>query len=499
MTPTTPEPFSRRDILAMIGGVATLTMASGCRSAAPAASGLADPIEFSSAGAMADAVAKKRVSAEELVRACLARIEAVNPRLNAVVQVDPTGALARARELDAALARGDRLGPLHGVPMTIKDSLDTAGLVTTGGTLGRKGFVPTADATVVDRLRQAGAILLGKTNTPELTLSFESDNLIYGRTSNPYDPSRTSGGSSGGAAAIVAAGGAAFDIGSDYGGSIRLPSHFCGVAGLKPTAGRVPRTGHVYPFGGVQDGFQQIGPIARSVADLALLLPIIMGPDFIDPGVVPQPWRDPAETTLSGLRVAYHADNGIATPTPETIQTVEAVAKALADGGATVVSARPTGADRAMAVGLPVYFWDGGAAIRRLLQEAGTTETTLGASIGGTKASAIDIEASIHALDVWRSEMLRFFRDHDVILCPVCAAPAMPHGQAAAPASFPQFSYTFTYNLTGWPGAVVRAGTSPEGLPIGVQIVARPGREDVALAVAGFVERARGGYQRPPL
>lgn len=152
-----------------------------------------------------------------------------------------------------------------------------------------------------------------------------------------------------------------------------------------------------------------------------------------------------------------------------------------------------------MAVGLPVYFWDGGAAIRRLLQEAGTTETTLGASVGGTKASAIDIEASIHALDVWRSEMLRFFRDHDVILCPVCAAPAMPHGQAAAPAAFPQFSYTFTYNLTGWPGAVVRAGTSPEGLPIGVQIVARPGREDVALAVAGFVERSRGGYQRPAL
>ncbi len=497
---TESSDLSRRDLLAMAGGLAVAALAPGCQPvAAPTAGGgLADPIHFSSVRALAEAIAKKTISSEEVTRAFLDRIAAVNPTLNAVVQLDRDGALARAREMDGALARGNRAGPLHGVPMTIKDSLDTAGMITTGGTLGRKAFVPAADATVVDRLRKAGAVLMGKTNTPELTLSFETTNLIYGRTSNPYDLARTSGGSSGGAAAIVAAGGSPFDIGSDYGGSIRLPSNFCGVAGIKPSAGRVPRTGHVYPFGGIQDSFQQIGPIARYVDDLGLLLPIIMGPDFVDPGIVPLPWNDPADTRMAGLRVAYHTDNGIATPTAEIIATVKAVAASLAGAKATVTEARPTGAERAMAVGLPMYLWDGGATVRRLLKEAGTTETTLGASAAGPNTSAEQVEGLIHGLDLWRSGMLGFFKDYDVILCPACATPALPHGQAGADAAFPGFSYTFTYNMTGWPGATVRAGTSAEGLPIGVQLVAHPGREDVALAVAKFIESAHGGYQRPP-
>jgi amidase len=493
--------LSRRELLTALGGAAVLSYAAtACQPAAPAArSKLADPLHYSSVRALSDAIARKEVSSEQVVKACLDRIAAVNPKLNAVVQLDAERALRRARELDQGLANGQRVGPLHGVPMTIKDSLDTAGVISTGGTMGRKQFVPTADATVVARLRAAGAVLLGKTNTPELTLSFETTNLIYGKTSNPYDLARTCGGSSGGAAAIVAAGGAPFDIGSDYGGSIRLPSHFCGTVGLKPSAGRVPRTGHIYPFGGLQDAFQQIGPIAREVDDLALLLPIIMGPDFVDPGITPLAWSDPAAVRIEGLKVAYHTDNGIATPTPETVSTVAAVAKMLADAKAVVAEARPTGADRAAAVGLGIYFWDGGAAIRRILEESGTKETTLGDSMGGTKSTAVDVEKSIHALDLWRSDMLRFFQSYDVILCPVCASPAVPHGQASVPSAFPMFSYTYTYNLTGWPGAVVRAGTSPEGLPIGVQIVARPGREDVALAVAKVVESSRPAFPRPAI
>lgn len=494
--------LSRRELVALLGSVVLGPAMSGCaRTPTPAvaASSLADPIHYSSVRAVAQAIARKQVSSEEIVRACLDRIEVVNPALNAVVQFDREGALAKAREADAALARGDEAGPLHGVPMTIKDSLDTAGMITTGGTLGRKSFVPTRDATVVDRLRKAGAVLMGKTNTPELTLSFETTNLIYGRTSNPYDVTRTSGGSSGGAAAIVAAGGAPFDIGSDYGGSIRLPSHFCGVAGIKPSAGRVPRTGHIYPFGGVQDSFQQIGPIARYVDDLSFLLPIVMGPDWIDPGVLPLPWTDPGAVELAGLQVAFHTDNGIATPTAATIDTVKAVAGSLSSAKAVVTDARPTGAADAMAVGLPVYFWDGGAAVRRLLREAGTTKNTLQGFTEGKAPSAAEIEQLVNRLDGWRSGMLSFLKDYDVILCPVCASPALPHGEAAAASAFPIFSYTMTYNLTGWPGAVVRAGTSPEGLPIGVQVVARPGREDVALAVAKFVEAGHGGYQRPTL
>ncbi|HJS72705.1 MAG TPA: amidase, partial [Vicinamibacteria bacterium] len=307
-----PLDLTRRELLA--AGVALgLARCAPEESASSASTStdLADPLYLSSVAGLASAIRSRTISSEEVVRSCLDRIEAVNGKLNAVVQLDADEALARAREADQAIARGESKGPLHGVPMTIKDSLDTEGVVSTGGTRGRASFVPKEDATVVKRVKDAGAILLGKTNTPELTLSFETTNLVYGRTSNPYDLERTSGGSSGGAAAIVAAGGAPFDIGSDYGGSIRLPCHFCGVAGIKPTMGRVPRTGHIYPFGGLLDSAQQIGPIARSVDDIALLLPILSGPDGIDPAIVPMPLSSPSTVALSGLKVAFHTDNGI--------------------------------------------------------------------------------------------------------------------------------------------------------------------------------------------
>ena len=211
---------------------------------------------YSSVKAIAEAIREKEVSAVEVVQAHLDRIDEVNERLNAVVHLCAERALDEAREADAALARGESKGPLHGVPMTLKDSLDTEGVVTTGGTTGRRDFVPDQDATVTARLRAAGAVLLGKTNTPELTMAGETDNLVYGRTNNPFNLERIPGGSSGGAAAIVCAGGSPFDIGSDTGGSVRMPSHFCGIAGIKPNSGRVPRTGHIIPWGMGADGRQ---------------------------------------------------------------------------------------------------------------------------------------------------------------------------------------------------------------------------------------------------
>ena len=234
---------SRREALALLGAGTLVATLPSCRPSAPGASAgltLAEPIYYSSVRALAQAIRNREVSSEEVVQACLDRIDRVNGALNAVVQIQHEAAVARAREADAALARGENWGALHGVPMTIKDSLDTAGVISTGGTKGREAFVPDRDATVVSRVRGAGAILLGKTNTPEFTLSFETSNLVYGLTNNPFDLERSPGGSSGGAAAIIAAGGSPFDIGSDYGGSIRLPSHFCGIAGIKPSAGRVP-------------------------------------------------------------------------------------------------------------------------------------------------------------------------------------------------------------------------------------------------------------------
>src|SRR5215467_7061994 len=206
-----------------------------------------DELIYSSATSLARAIREKQVSSHEVVEAYIHRIEAVNPRLNAVVQLTADTALARAKQADVALARREINGPLHGVPITIKDSFDTEGIISTAGTKGRVSFIPQQDATAVARMRAAGAIILGKTNLPELSLAYESNNLIYGRTNNPYDLSRTPGGSSGGESAIIAAGGSPLGLGTDGFGSIRLPAHFCGIAGLKPTAGRVPYTGLLPP------------------------------------------------------------------------------------------------------------------------------------------------------------------------------------------------------------------------------------------------------------
>ncbi|MCC6315103.1 MAG: amidase [Thermomicrobiales bacterium] len=462
-----------------------------------------DDAIFASAGALAHAIRNREVSAVEVVETHLRRIAAVNPALNAVVQLRAAGALTDARRADAALAGGADPGPLHGVPITIKDSIDTADCITTGGTTGWAAFTPPRDATVVARLRAAGAILLGKTNTPELTLAFETDNAVYGQTRNPYDLARSPGGSSGGAAAIVAAGGSPLDIGSDTGGSIRLPAAWCGIAGLRPTSGRVPRTGHRLPPGGWDDALTVFGPMARAVDDLALVLPIIAGPDGRDPAIVPLPLGDPATVEPRSLRVALYTDNGIAPPTPETDAAVRAAAAALADAGAAVEEARPAVIAQTYDLINEVWGADGAAGTRALLREAGTTaphwltERAIAIMRPSAAADAPAFADIIARWSAFRAAMLGFMERYDAIVCPAHPTPALPLG--AAPDADPAFSYTMTYNLTGWPVVVVRAGTSPQGLPIGAQIVARPWREDVALTAARTIETALGGWRRPPL
>ena len=461
---------------------------------------LTPELYYSSVRALAAAIRTGEVSSVEVVQAFLDRIETVNAKLNAVVNLAGDEALDAAREADALRSRGKLTGPLHGVPMTIKDSIDTAGLVTTYGTKGRSTFVPPKDATVVARLKSAGAILMGKTNTPEFTLSYETSNNIFGTTNNPYDLSRTPGGSSGGASAILAAGGSPFDIGSDYGGSIRLPSHCTGIAGIKPTSGRVPRTGHGFPFGGLLDAFQQLGPMARHVTDLSLLLPIIAGPDGVDPYIVPMSLPDPAAVRLQDLRVSFHTDNGVQTPTPEISRVVTAAASVLADAGARTDEVRPTGIASSYDIIMDAWNRCDPPLDRKLLEAAGTSreETTLQWVFDIPAASDEQIVDAVIRMDRCRSQMLSFMDNYDVILCPVNALPAMKHGREDAQDLKP-FSYTMTYNLTGWPGAVVRGGTSPEGLPIGIQIVGRPWREDVVLAVAHLLESELGGFQAPDI
>ncbi len=460
-------------------------------------------IIYASAKTLAKAIQHKEVSSEEVVRTYLERIEEVNPSLNAVVQLTAEMALAQARAADKRLHQGELIGPLHGVPMTIKDSIETEGVICTGGTRGRANFIPSRDATVVARLRSAGAILLGKTNLPELSLAYETDNLIYGRTNNPYDLSRTPGGSSGGEAAIIAVGGSPFGLGADMAGSIRIPAHFCGIAGIKPTTNLVPRTGHFPPLGGILRPLWQIGPMARFVEDLILILPIIAGVDWCDPAIVPMPWKDPETVNLKDLRIAFHTYNGITPPTSETIEVVTRVAKTLSQEVLVVDEVRPPGIEETNEIRASLMGIDGGAGIQTLLQRVGTKEVHPLLECRQTRARSKPLtgESVVAILERWdhfRSTLLSFLQKYDIILCPVNPYPALPHGSTLNDKIYDSFSYTRTYNLTGWPSAVVRAGTSMEGLPIGVQIVGRPWREDMVLAVAHSIEKTGGGWQPPP-
>ena len=461
-----------------------------------------DELIYTSATSLAQAIREKQISSQEVVEAYIQRIEAVNPQLNAVVQLTADSALTQAKQADGALAHGEITGPLHGVPITVKDSFDTKGIISTAGTKGRASYIPQQDATAVARMRAAGAIVLGKTNLPELSLAYESNNLIYGRTNNPYDLSRTPGGSSGGEAAIIAAGGSPLGLGTDAGGSIRVPAHFCGIAGLKPTSGRVPFTGLLPPALGASARLRHVGPMARYVEDLALTLPILAGVDWRDPATVPMPLGDPKKVELKSLRVAFYTENGVMMPTPETTRTVQTAVHALSDVGMVVEEARPAGIEQSYELFRDLFAADGGAGVQRLLQMAGTTDLhpflhQFGEMLRPYAMTTAEFSSFLVRWDMFRSTLLTFLEQYDVILCPVCATPAWPHSATITEEQFFASSYSVTYNLTGWPAVAVRGGTSPEGLPIGVQVVARPWREDVALAVAQHLESVLGGWQRP--
>ncbi len=455
------------------------------------------------AAQLAEAIRSRRLSSEEAVRAFLARIDEVNPKLNAIVVLCRQSALDEARRADKAVELGEGLGPLHGVPVTIKDAYEMSGVVSTGGTLGRKDFVPDRDATVVARLRAAGAIVLGKTNLPEISMGFESSNLVYGRAKNPYDTGRTPGGSSGGEAAIIAAGGSPLGVGSDAGGSIRWPAHCCGIAGLKPTTGRIPRTGHWPPFGGVFSLVTQPGPMARSVRDLALALPILAGPDGRDPTVVPVALGDPDRVSLGGLRVAFHTSNGVASPTDELREAVRRAAGLLEQEVQAMSEDRPQALEGTPALHASIMGADAGQVARAILREAGSPEMDpdLKARIAmmpSEPKSVKEFMDDLAGLEEYRSRMIGFMQGYDVMLGPAAPVPAALHHHGYD--GFPESgSYSHAYNLAGWPALVIRGGTSPEGLPLGIQVISAPWREDVVLAVGAYLEEALGPFPGPGL
>lgn len=462
-------------------------------------------------------IQRREISSEELTRAALARMDAVNATINAVVYRDDARALSIARDRDRATRQGAVMGPLHGVPITIKDSHDTAGWITTGGTLGRRGFVPQETSPPVARLLAAGAVLVGKTNTPELTLSFSTDNDVYGLTRNPYDPARSAGGSSGGPGAALAARMSHLDLGSDLGGSIRVPAMFNGVVGLKPTPGRVPRTGHILSWGGACDWMSTIGPMARSVDDVETAFRLICGPDGMDPYIFDIPPRRSEDVDVSQLRVGWFDHNGLQSPTVAVRAAVAQVVSQVAASGATIKSAGTQIwvdgwclASLMFAIYLP-------PAIRHALLAAQTTapHRYLAGDVGEHQGQWLDsyrrlltlilptgyrpnpaveeflatapgsaltedlryqIGTSIAAT---RSQALRLFGELDAVICPVAANAAPSHVDA----EISPFTYTNGINVLGLPSLAVPTGLNIEGLPVGVQIIAAPHREDIVLAL----------------
>jgi amidase len=508
---------SRRDVVKTVSATANSVGVAECADAAGAPA-----LTRLSAQKLAQLIAGREVSAEEVARAHLERIAEVNPQINAIFQVDPERILAEARQADRDLKQGVCRGPLHGVPFTVKDQFETAGIVTTNGCPELADYVPTEDATVVKRLKDAGGILLGKTNVPEMCTLGITDNLVYGQTKNPYDLERTPGGSSGGEAAIIAAAGSPFGLGTDIGDSIRSPSHYCGIAGIKPTSRRVPETGMLGAFPFFMATWNAIGPMARHVEDLELVLRVISGPDGADDNTVQAPLLPVSEVPLDQLRVAYFIDDGVAMPGKETRESVERVAKELSAAGLTVVQDRPEGFDKTMDVfkWLAVYllkhtteYW-----WREYARMAGSEVVRpryfvneyahrwfhyLDSHHDWSDANRFRLELELHR---FRQRMMEFTRNYDVLLSPVLNEPAKlhttPEEMAKLPVekfwSEPMGNFCVAQNVTGWPAAVVRAGTSPDGLPIGVHIAAKPWREDVALAVAGVIEQRLGGWQPPP-
>ncbi len=460
-------------------------------------------IYYQSACEQIQAIRNKQVSCKELVIAHLDRIQKVNSRLNAVVTLDAEHALDAAIEADRAIARGKDLGRLYGVPMTIKDSIDTKELVSTWGTIGRKHFKPKADATVVKRVKHAGAIILGKTNTPELTLGIQMTNDVCGPTFNPYDPTKSPGGSSGGAAAILAAGGAALELGSDTGGSIREPANYCGLCGIKPTFGRVPRTGHAGPWElDIWDQLTQIGPMARTVDDLELLLSIVHGEDAVDPYAVTRPLANSGDTRLEDLRVAFYTEAGVLQPIVQIRQAVLEAAKVLQQKCGAVKEDYPLVLQKTSDLYIRYTHSYLEMFLEKTLGHCGTKEPApnLKGLLDLVKRSSQNSsnEVLLEHND-FRAQMGAFMQDYDIIICPASVSTAAAHCDQATEYDHKTWFNLYAYNLTGWPAAVIPAGITDEGLPYGIQMVGKPWREDVVLAVARFLEQHFGGFSPPEL
>jgi aspartyl-tRNA(Asn)/glutamyl-tRNA(Gln) amidotransferase subunit A len=463
-----------------------------------------DDIAWMPATEMAAAIRAKQLSPVEVTRAFLARIDAINPAINAYCLVTPDMALDAAKAAEAAVARGDALGPLHGVPVSIKDLFDVPGLPTTKGSLLYKDKIAHGWEFAAKRLIDAGGIHLGKTNTPEFGFIAMTDNRLFGPTTNPWDTTRIAGGSSGGAAAAVAAGLGPVALSSDGGGSIRIPASICGVFGLKPTYGRIPRN----PGG--WSSVSHRGPTTRTVADAALALDVMAGYEPEDPFSVrdyPGSFLAEVEGGIKGLRVAWSADLGYAPVEPEVARICEAAAKRFAGLGCVVEEASPGFGNqgqtfmRINATSDAVWIGDLSDEQRALLDDPARFFFEYGKKVSGTDY----VRANEDRMRLWRT-MREFHRKYDLLLTPVISCTAFPVGQEPRQIDgrdIPQsgwMPFTQPFNLTGQPAASIPCGFDAQGLPVGLHVIGRAYEDSLVLRACRAFEQAQPwAARRPPV
>jgi len=463
---------------------------------------------YSTISDLRESIRSKKISPVEIVEAHLQRIAAVNAKLNSFVHLDAEGARKQARAAEAVVMNGEPPGLLHGVPVTVKSCIDVAGWPCPAGSLLRKEYVPHGDAPLVSRLKAAGAIVLGNTNTPEFLMAYETDNLLTGKTSNPWDVSRTAGGSSGGEGAAIAAGCSMGGIGSDGGGSIRVPAHFCGVCGLKPTPGRIPSTGHFPPGAGAISWLGVVGPMARTIVDVRTLFEVMAGPDPGDALSAPVPTNH-GNANLNGLGIGILESTALGKCTAETQATIERAAASLRDRGFVVEPLELTGLERV----IDLWWFFFGPVVSYLFrplvsghekQISPILHDYLGHAEAQTSLTLDHFIAACAARDHIRAEILHQMRDVSLLLSPVSSGPAFRHAEGSWRAGAEQsyrdtMRYSQWLNLTGFPGVSVPFRVSSGGLPIGVQVIGRPYDEELVLAVAEQLEIARGPWRSPPL
>ena len=448
------------------------------------------------------------LSVTELAEAHIQQIERLNPQLNVFADFDAERVRERARKHDAWRGTRSRR-PLFGLPVTVKSSIATRGFKCEIGSLLHKGEAPREDAVVVERLRAAGALILGTTNCPEFLMAYETANLLHGRTRNPWDLERTPGGSSGGESAAIAAGLSAAGLGSDSGGSVRVPAHFTGICSLKPTPGRIPGRGHLPPCVGPFSTLGAIGPMARTMSDVTLMFRTLSGQDPHDPASTPIALREPSLDELRTNTIGFFEDDGLVPVTPETRAAVRAAATALRDAGFRVEPFRPQTLELLRKLWWKFFVQCGAMFYEpdirgRREQLSPIFSEFLGFAETMPPLSAVELLDAWAELDLLRSKTLAEMSMYPVLLCPVASIPAFRHGERTwiiegqAVDYLDAVRHTQWFNVLGAPAAVVPVGSSPEKLPIGVQIVARPFQDETALGIAAVVDAAFG-YHPPPM